>query len=221
MNDSFAALRAGTPDGIGVALVLGTGTAIAARGPDGTTWFSGFRVESSGGVELGRLAYERIVRGAYGSGPRPGFERAALESLGVEDVEAFVHLVSRVDSPGQQTLARLAPVLLEAGHRGDPLAHEIVLEHGRMLGGYVRAAARRVGLAGQGCSVILAGGLLRHHCTDLVEAITDALPEALVAQVTVEPVFGALLMAADVMDASPSLERLRESGPDPAFFSTL
>ena len=136
-------------------------------------------------------------------------------------MEALVHLVSRVDSPGQQTLARLAPVLLEAGHLGDPLAHAIVLEHGRMLGGYVRAAARRVGLGEQGCSVILAGGLLRHHCTDLVQAITDELPGSLVAQATVEPVFGVLLMAADAVGASPSLERLRESGPDPAFFRTL
>lgn len=221
MNDSFAALRAGTPDGVGVALVLGTGTAIAARGPGGATWFSGDRIESSGAVELGRRVYEQLIRGAFGTGPVPAFQRAALEAFGVEDVETLVHLVSRVDGPGKQDLARLAPVLLEAGHMGDPTAHAIVVEHGRMLGGYVRAAARRVGLIEQGCSVILAGGLLRHHCTDLVQAVTDELPGSLVAQAAVEPVFGALLMAADAAGASPSLEHLRESGPDPAFFRTL
>lgn len=221
MNDSFAALRAGTPDGIGVTLVLGTGAAIAARGPAGQSWFSGYRIESSGAVELGRQVYERVIRGAYGPGPVPGFERAALEALGVESVEALVHVVSGLDSPVQQGLARLAPVLLEAGHRGDLVARSIVHEHGLMLAGYVRAAAGRVGLDERDSNVILGGGLLRHHCTDLVDAIVAGLPGCRVAQAAVEPAYGALLIAADAVGAKPSLDRLRGSGPGATFFRTL
>lgn len=221
LNDAFAALRAGTPDGIGVALVLGTGAAIAARGPSGKAWFSGFRIESAGAMELGRQVYDRLIRGTYGPGPVPGFQQAALDVFGVDSVEALVHTLSRVDSPTQQGLARLAPVLLEAGHGGDDMARSIVREHGTMLAGYVRAAALRVGLDGQGGSIVLGGGLLRHHCTDLVDAIRAGLPDWSVACATVEPAFGALLLAADEAGVRPSLERLRASGPGAAFFETL
>jgi N-acetylglucosamine kinase-like BadF-type ATPase len=221
MNDSFATLRAGTPDGLGVALVLGTGGAIAARGPEGRSWFSGFRIAPAGAEELGRQVFERLVRGEYGPGPVPAFRPAALEAFGVASVEELVHAIFRLDSVRQEALARLAPVLLEAGCRGDPEARILVREHGRMLAGYVRAAAVRVGLDVPGCSVVLGGGLLRHPCRDLVDAITDELPgfESLLA--AVEPVYGAILLAADAAGATPSLERLRDTGPEAPFFRTL
>jgi N-acetylglucosamine kinase-like BadF-type ATPase len=221
MNDSYATLRAGTPDGLGVALVLGTGGAVAARGPGGETWFSGFRIEAAGAEELGRLLYERVIRATYGSGTEPGFKAAALAAFGVDSVEEFVHAVSRVDSPRQQTLARLAPILLEAGHRGDPEARALVHEHGRMLAGYVRAGARRVGLDEEASTVVLGGGLMRHHCPDLADAVAEGLPGWRVVRASVEPAFGALLLAADGIGARPDLRRLRDSGPEAAFFETL
>jgi N-acetylglucosamine kinase-like BadF-type ATPase len=221
MNDSFATLRAGTPDGLGVALVLGTGGAVVARGPGGQAWFSGFRIEASGAAELGRLAYERLIRGAYGSGTAPSYQEAALAVFGVGSVEELVHAVSRVDGPRQAWRARLAPVLLEAGHRGEPEAHALVHEHGRMLAGYVRSAARRVRLDVGSSAVVLGGGLLRHPCPDLADAVAEGLPGWHVVRAAVEPVYGALLLAADDVGAHPRLERLRESGPEAAFFRTL
>ena len=232
MNDSFATLRAGTPDGLGVALVLGTGGAIAARGPEGRSWFSGFRIAPAGAEELGRQVFERLVRGEYGPGPVPAFHPAALEAFGVASVEELVHAIFRVDSVRQEGLARLAPVLLEAGCRGDPEARGLVRGHGRMLAGYVRAAAARVGLdvpggsavravRGPGRSAVLGGGLLRHPCRDLVDAITEGLPGFEVLLAAVEPVYGAVLLAADAAGATPSLERLRDTGPEAAFFRTL
>jgi N-acetylglucosamine kinase-like BadF-type ATPase len=221
LNDSFATLRAGTPDGVGMALVLGTGGAIAARGLGGATWFSGFRIASSGAEELGRQVYERLIRGEYGPGPMPTFRSAALEAFGLASVEELVHAISRVNTSRQEALARLAPVLLEAGCRGDPESRALVMEHGRMLAGYVSAAAARVGLPATGCRVVLAGGVLRHPCRDLVDAITEGLPGFAISRATVEPVYGALLLAADAAGVAPRLERLRASGPGEDFFRTL
>ena len=125
VNDALGALRVGTPDGIGVSLVIGTGGAIGARGPTGATWFSGMRLEPSGAVELGRLAYARIIRGAYGAGPVPDFLGPALETHGVATVEELVKAITERDTgTGDRGLARLAPVLLEAGHAGDPMARD-------------------------------------------------------------------------------------------------
>lgn len=219
-NDAFNSLRAGTPDGLGVALVMGTGGAVAARGPSGETWFSGERMESAGASEFGRQVYDRIIRGEYGSGPRPAFGPAALEAYGAESVEAMVYAITRTSGLGRRSLARLAPVLLEASHAGDSEASRIVREQGELLAGYVRRAAKRVGLGDGGWPVVLAGGVLKHHGTELRAAIVAAIPGHAVELALVEPVHGAILMAADHCGVHPDRERLVASGPGAPFFDT-
>ncbi len=131
-NDAFNTLRAGTADGLGVALVMGTGAAIAARGPSGRTWFSGERMERAGAMEFGRQVYDLLLRGEYGPGPRPGFEAASLEAFAVDSVESMVYAITRTGGLGHRSLGRLAPVLLEASHAGDPQARRIVLDAARV-----------------------------------------------------------------------------------------
>jgi len=55
-NDAIATLRAGTPDAVGVAAVVGTGGAIAGRNERGETWHLGFWPDSCGARPLGREA---------------------------------------------------------------------------------------------------------------------------------------------------------------------
>jgi len=97
----------------------------------------------------------------------------------------------------------------------------VIAEHGWMLAGYVRAAARRVGLDEGAGTVVLGGGVLRHPCPDLADAVAEGLPGWRVVRASVEPAFGALLLAADEVAAHPSLQRLRASGPEASFFGTL
>lgn len=222
MNDALGALRAGTPDGIGVSLVIGTGGAIGARGPEGQTWFSGMRLEPSGAVELGRMAYQLLIRGEYGPGPVPGFRGAALQALGASDVEELVHAITARGGAGERGLARLAAVLLEADHEGDPAAAAAVREHALLLAGYVRAAARRVGFPDAGATLVVTGGVLRHHCTDLVDGVMAALPDGWrLLRASVEPAYGALLLAADAAGATLDMTELLRTGPPEAFFQTL
>jgi N-acetylglucosamine kinase-like BadF-type ATPase len=220
-NDAFNSLRAGTADGVGVALVLGTGGAVAARGPSGQTWFSGERMERSGASEFGRWAYDLIIRGEYGAGPRPGFEAAAVAAFGVDDVEAMVKTITRTAGLGYRSIARLAPVFLDAGHGGDVDAAQMLRDHADVLGGYVRRAAARVGLGDDGMTLVLAGGVFRHHGTDLREAIAAVLPSSHVTSTILEPAYGALLMAADRAGRQLEVERLEATGPDIRFFDTV
>ncbi len=223
VNDAMGALRAGTPDGVGVSLVIGTGGAIGARGPGGATWFSGMRLEASGAVELGRLAYARLIRGAYGGGPIPDFQPAALATHGVTTVEDLVWAITaRGVGTGDQGIARLAPVLLEAGHTGDPMARTAIDEHAAMLAGYVRAAGERVGFRDPGhVTVVVTGGVLRHHCTDLLTAIERHAGSSHLVRPDAEPVYGVVLLAADELGVRPGIGTLRESGPESVFFRTL
>jgi N-acetylglucosamine kinase-like BadF-type ATPase len=221
VNDAVGALWAGAPDGVGVSLVLGTGGCIGARSADGTTWFSGMRLEGSGAGELGHRAYSLMLRGEYGAGPVPAFQADALAALGASSVEELVHAITARGGLGSRGVARLAPVLLEAGHRGDPQARAIIADHAALLAGYVRAASRRVGHPEEGVTLVVTGGVLRHHCRDLVDHLSRALPEFRLVRASVEPVYGALLLAAHEARLRPGLERLRQTGPDAAFFETL
>lgn len=220
LNDALGALRAGTPDGVGVSLVIGTGGAIGARGPDGRTWFSGFRLEPSGAVGLGRSAYDLLLRGAYAGGSVPAFQPAALAAIGVDSVEALVHAVTARGGLGEQGLARLAAVILEAEHEGDPQARAVIADHAAMLAAYVRGAAARVGLPTAGATMVVTGGVLRHHCTDLLDAVEREAPGFHLVRATVEPVFGSLLGAADLAGLHLDPARLLATGPGPAFFET-
>lgn len=223
VNDALGALRAGTSDGVGVSLVIGTGGAIGARGPTGATWFSGMRLEASGATELGRIAYALLMRGAYGSGPVPGFQAAALATHEVGTVEELVRAVTaRESGTGDQGVARLAAVLLEAGHAGDPVARTAIAGHAEMLAGYVRAAAERVGFGDPGeVILVVTGGVLRHRCTDLLTAITERTGGYRLVRPDAEPVYGVVLLAADEVGVRPGIETLRASGPGAGFFQTL
>lgn len=219
-NDAFNSLRAGTDDGIGVALVLGTGGAIAARGPDGAEWFSGERMERAGALELGHVAYDSLIRAEYAEGPRPAYEPAALRTFGVDSVEAMVYAITRSGGTGYRSVARLAPALLDAAHAGDSGSQALVREHGRSLASYVRAAGLRVGLTDEHQRVVMAGGLLRNRGSQLRESVSSDLPEFVVSVSSLEPVLGAVLMAGDRSKVRPSRRRLVESGPAPSFYST-
>lgn len=223
VNDAMGALRVGAPEGIGVSLVIGTGGAIGARGPMGATWFSGMRLEASGAVELGRLAYARLIRGAYGGGPVPDFQPAALATHAVSTVEDLVRAITaREGGTGEHGIARLAPVLLEAGHGGDPVARSAIAEHAAMLAGYVRAAGERVGFHDPTeVTLVVTGGVLRHHCTDLLTAIVSHAGGQRLARPDAEPVHGAVLLAGDEVGLRPDRAMLRATGPDPSLFQTL
>lgn len=221
-NDAIGALRAGTPDGVGVALVIGTGGAIGARGPTGMTWFSGMRLEPSGATALGRVAHDLLIRGEYGSGPVPSFRDAALAAFDAGSVEELLYLITRRGGLGDRGIARLAPVLLEASHLGDPEARAVVASHALMLATYARAAARRVGFAdGDDVPLVVTGGVLRHHCTDLLDGIVAGAPGFRSVRPTLEPALGAILLAADLANVTPDPELLRTTGPEPGFFRTL
>ena len=219
-NDAFNSLRAGTKHGIGVALVLGTGGAIAARGPAGTAWFSGERMERAGAIELGRIVYDGLIRAEYGEGRRQAYEPAALRIFGVDSVEALVYAITRSGGAGYRSVSRLAPALLEAAHAGDPASERLVSAHGRRMTEYIRAAARRVGLDAEHRHVVLAGGLLRSPALHLQEAIAASLPDWDVSVAGLEPAYGALLAAADRAGLQLSPARLGATGPGPQFFAT-
>lgn len=225
-NDAIGALRAGTPDGVGVIVTCGTGVATGARNAAGETWHSGFWQEPMGGQEIGRLALWAVFRAELGIEPPTALTAPFLAQTGSATVEALLRrLFHRTDALSTVEVSRLTPLVLGAAAAGDAAARAIVRDHGRRLAQYAVVAAARVGLDLATAPVVLAGGVFRHESSELVEALAAALPAGTtLVRAPHEPASGALLLALERLGVAITprvAARLRGTGPPSAFFATL
>ncbi len=221
-NDALGVLHAGSSDNTGVSVVCGTGAATGARGPDGRTWHSSrWQDQVQGSSHLAQKTLDAGIEPATTLKPR------ILDFLGVETVEEVLHLFTgRVKRPAIG-IGLLTPILLDEAHAGDSVARQIVEEHGRALGNYALAAARRVGIEGTAFTLVLAGGVLRHPSALLSDAIIARVrttsPQVRPTRYPFEPIVGVLftaLEAAEVAIDDTLLGKLIPTIPAPTLFAT-
>jgi N-acetylglucosamine kinase-like BadF-type ATPase len=228
VNDAIGGLRAGSPDGVGVSVVCGTGAAIGARGPEGRIWHASFWLEPAGGVALGWQAVRAVTRSTLGLDPPSSLTSRLLEALGEASPDALLHrFTRRAEKAPQREVGRVARVLLDTAEEGDETARRLVVEHGGLLADYALVAARETGLTGAPFSLVFAGGLFRHHSDLLLETVTERVrssePGARPLRAELPPAAGALLLALEAFEEDPSpsvLERMLATLPPPAFFAT-
>lgn len=228
VNDAIGALRATIPDGPGVVIVCGTGTATGARGPDGRTWHTSFWQEPQGAHELGVLALQAVYRAELGIDAPTALTGRLLTASGERDVESLLHHSTGRDVVGRRDPAFLASSLLDVAEEGDETARRIVRGHGEALARTALAAARRVGIGpADPFALALVGGVIRHAGRTLrdaiVETVSDRSPLVSLVVPTLEPAAGALLLAFDAagIDVDEAVEaRLRASAPAAALFDT-
>ncbi len=207
-NDGFALLRAGEPSGVGVALSVGTGGAVVARGPE-REWTASFWLRDPvGGGELGRAAFDAVVRADLGIDPPTCLTQTLLTRFGHADVEALLEAGTRRGGRAI-TYAVLARDVLDAARRGDAVAQRIVDGQARSLARYARAACAQVDLTGEATTVVLGGSVLSSENPALREATVAALAEELPGAQAVlsprSPVVGAVAEAiAELRGSVPS-----------------
>ncbi len=197
-NDGFALLRAGEPTGLGVALSVGTGGAVVARGPEREWTASFWLTDPLGGGELGKAAFAAVIRADLGIEPATCLTSMLLAHLGYDDVAAMLEDGTRRGGR-PPTYAALARDVLDAARRGDAVAQRIVAGQGRSLARYARAACARVGLTGGATTVVLGGSVLSSENPALrdatVAALADELPDAHAVLSPRSPVVGAVAEA--------------------------
>ncbi len=117
LNDTLAALRAGTDHPFGVVLICGAGVNAAAVGATGRTArlaalgpISGDR---GGGRDLGMGALGAAVRARDGRGPRTAFEQLVPATSGCERPEAVTRAIYDGRIPEDRIL-ELAPTVFNA-----------------------------------------------------------------------------------------------------------
>jgi len=210
VNDAIGALRSGTDDGVGVAAIAGTGGAIGARNAGGEIFHLGFWPDGSGAGELGRQGLRAVWRAAIGIGPETSLTGRALARWDADDPIELLHDFTRIGTTGDPYVARtrFADAVLDEADAGDEVAHGIVELVGMSLGDYAGVCAGRTGQLGSPFPLVLSGGVLRHPSALLRASILARLPDATAVYPVVEPVAGAVLLAADAVGSSPALDRL-------------
>ena len=230
LNDGYAAIRCGEPSGVGVAVNAGTAAAIAARGPDGTTWQMGWWGQHAmGAIGLVSEAIKAAFLADLGAAPATSLGPALLEFYGLPDLTELNHWFTRrrnAADPAQRP--RAARVVMDAARQGDPIATEIVREQGRRLAFYAGIAARKAGLAdAAGIPVVTGGSILTVPGSPVAAALLEQLPRLLPGadprQATLPPVAGAALdaLAEGGVAITPAVVHSLESTvPPSSFFRT-
>lgn len=228
-NDAIGALRAGSPDGTGVVIGCGTGTATGARSASGKIWHGSFWQEPLCGEEMGSRALHAVYRAELGIDSPTRLRDALLAHFDEPSVEQMLYRFTARDRehPTSVEVARLSRVVLNEAAKGDASAQEIVRTLGYGLAEYALAAARQVGMETTGFTLVFNGGVFKHESTTLIDAILEKIRESVpdVQPITseLEPAVGALLLAyeaAEIPIDAALREQVETNMPPPELFHT-
>jgi N-acetylglucosamine kinase-like BadF-type ATPase len=164
VSDVFPILAAGTEDGVGVALIAGTGSVAFGRAADGRTircggW--GYLVGDDGsGYSIGRAGLRLALQDydANGGTLQP-LAATVVHELQTGTAADLVKAIYTSDNP-RALIASLAPLVVKAAKNGDSTAQQILAVAAHDLAALAAQTARAVGLAEQSFSLALAGGVL-------------------------------------------------------------
>ena len=222
LNDTHAALRAGSDRGWGVVVVCGAGTNGLGLGPTGRVVRFAAVGEASGdrgaGSGMAMEALAASIRGRDGRGPQTTLERLVPAAL---DRRRPGDLTTDLESgrlTREELRAVLPPVVFAAAADGDPVAARIVDDVADEVVAWAVAMIRRLHLTRRDVPVVLSGGIIRTAYRPFHERIASGIravaPAARIRPLDVPPVVGAALLGLDRLDLRPeertaAEERLR------------
>jgi N-acetylglucosamine kinase-like BadF-type ATPase len=221
-NDTLAVLRAGAPDGWGVAVVSGAGINAAGVHPTGRSArflsLGDITGDWGGGLAVARAGLGAAVRAGDGRGPATRLREVLPVPFGLRSVEAVAVAVGTGEIP-HTALHALAPLVFGAADEGDAVAREIVARLGDEIATMVTALLRRLRLLRTPTPVVLGGGTLQNGHALLNDHIRARLaaqaPFARPLLLDVPPVAGAVAEALATAGASARAQRrLREAFAD-------
>lgn len=208
VNDADLALRAGTPDGVGVAVVSGTGCNAMGLAPGGKRFrvggigpeFGDLGSASDIGVEALRAAF----RSQDDRGPATTLVPMLKARLQLDRLDDLVDcfLADRAGDGDEFHTGLLAPLVFEAAGQDDTVAIGILEWAGRELGLSVRAVARNLFAPDDTFPLVLGGSVLQKGATKhlreaLLADVHSEFPSAAPVVLGLPPVAGALLLALD------------------------
>lgn len=224
-NDAFASLRLLDGTGVGAAITVGTGPAVAARSADGREECSGmFVFDDLGGQGLGNSALSAVCQAWMGNAPDTRLSEALFRLYDVQDAWELRHLFTRRFGALPRTeLWKAARAVLALADDGDTVAHHIVAGQAAAFVRYARWCVARVGsdLTTGLVPVLLNGSVVTSEHPAMREALKRELrtlaPAAPVTVAAASPLRGVVLdaLAEGGVDLTAALVRhIRDDDPD-------
>jgi N-acetylglucosamine kinase-like BadF-type ATPase len=208
VNDSYAALRAGTDEPFGVVIIAGTGSVVAGRNQKGEEYRSlglgSLYGEFGSETDLSEIALRAVAEAFTGRGPQTALTSLVCEAA---DVASVVDLLdgtarARIDA------TRFAPLVKRAAADGDPVARGLLAHVGSMLGGTAVHVLLTLGMDRTGFDIVLARGMFVGGGGEVVDALEACVrpvaPDARLKLLEIPPVVGSSLMALDLAGYTPA-----------------
>ena len=198
VNDSIAALFAGSTNGIGCVSIAGTGGKTTGRNGTQTLQTMGMDLGEAGGAgQLDALALDYIARIYHGTEMPSALTKLILEESGFSDETALFKAVARNEF---RIAEEMAPKIFALATNGDAGAVAITTLVATQHANDLVAIINRLGLANTAVTVIRAGGLHTAGCAtfDLTfeKALKSKHPAAITQILDISPVYGAVVHAA-------------------------
>lgn len=204
MTNDAELVLSGLPDGVGVAIVAGTGSIAFGRNHAGSGaraggWGHVFSDEGSG-YDLATRMLRAFAAEADGRGPATTLTQRVVDHFALHEPHQIIARVyDRTMTKGE--LASLSTLVMEEAEKGDAVASAILGSAASSLAELGLAAARTLGLL-EGLPLVLTGGLLLHDA-GYRQRVLDRIREQAAVD-TVEMVDDPALTAARALAASHS-----------------
>jgi N-acetylglucosamine kinase-like BadF-type ATPase len=197
-NDAITGLVSSSPDGAGIAAIVGTGVAIGARNYAGDEWHGSFWTNIEFGRATTRETLYAITDSYLGIAPPTALAGRVFEYRSVGDARELLRSTRRLEGGEPLDHGVMTRILLETARDGDVIARGIVERLGQTCACYAVAAARQVNLNDRPY-VVLGGGGFRTEGNGLrgaiIKSVREDLPNARVVETQTEPVVGSAMLA--------------------------
>lgn len=202
IDDGQTVLRAGTPQGIGIAVIAGTGSFVCGRNRLEQTARAGgwgyLLGDEGSGFAIGLEGLKAIAQSSDAVGVPTELTELVLGVCGVAEPADLIPLVYS-NKFSHDDIAALAPVVLEVANRGDEVALSIVWRQMHLLERQIRAVVARLDMTDDEYHIALGGGILSNNDLFRTRLLAElCIPEDR-AMVVDEPAQGAVLLAADLV----------------------
>ena len=198
INDSFAALFAGIPQGIGCVSIAGTGGKSAGRTATKSVQTMGMELGEGGGAgQLVDIALDLIAQAHHGVIEKTDLYTRLPLAVGFKDPVEFFTAIARSRIQLDESLA---PLIFELADGGDAIAIEAVTRVAKQHAIDIQGIVKQLDFSGAPIELIRAGGL--HTAGNqnferiFEQVLLASLPTVRMRVLDVSPVFGAVMHAA-------------------------
>ncbi len=215
VNDGFIALRAGSSQPWGVAVIVGTGSAKSGRNRAGQTYRTLGLGGSTGadwgdwggGEDITEAAIAAAAQEYIGMGPPTVLSARLAAHAGVPDVATMLRDMTR----SNLRLRNATRLVFEAAQEGDPVAQDILAQSARAMARGANLVIRKLGMEGEEFDLVLGGSVCRGGkgsiwMDTLIAEVQAVAPRARPVHLEASPATGGVLMAMEAAGLQPGPE---------------